>query len=100
MEEKKGFWRNFTIKKWIRLSFIVFLVFISLDIVYVIVTTDKLMIKRLGKVKGKDYWAPISNNEEKFKQFKLHVDAVKELWKYRRHIDLSAPPPKKFEIKV
>lgn len=30
--------------------------------VYVIITGDKVMVKRLAKVKGKDYWACISDN--------------------------------------
>jgi len=68
--------------------------------VYVIITDEKVMIKRLAKVKGKDYWAAISDNEDKFKQFKLPVADVRELWKYRRHIDWDASPPKKFEVKV
>lgn len=68
--------------------------------VYVIITTDKVMVKRLAKVKGKDYWACISDNEEKYKQFRLPVTEVKELWKYRRHIDWDASPPKKFIINV
>lgn len=68
--------------------------------VYVIITDEKVMVKRLAKVKGKDYWAAISDNEEKFPQFKLPVNQVCELWKYRRHIDWDASPKKKFEIKV
>lgn len=68
--------------------------------VYVIVTDEGVMIKRIGKVKGKDYWAAISDNEEEFDQFKIPVSEVKELWKYRRHIEWDASPPKKFEIKV
>jgi phage repressor protein C with HTH and peptisase S24 domain len=68
--------------------------------VYVIVTEEKVMVKRLAKVKGKDYWAAISDNEEKYKQFKLYVKDVRELWKYRRHMDWDASPKKKFEVKV
>lgn len=68
--------------------------------VYVIVTEEKVMIKRLAKVKGKDYWAAISDNEANYQQFRLPVADVKELWKYRRHIDWDASPPKKFEIKI
>lgn len=56
--------------------------------------------KRLAKVKGKDYWAAISDNDQEFKQFKLPVADVKELWKYRRHVDWDAGPKKKFEITV
>lgn len=68
--------------------------------VYVIVTNEGVMIKRIAKVKGKDYWAAISDNDAEFQQFKLPVSEVKELWKYRRHIEWDASPPKKFEIKV
>lgn len=68
--------------------------------VYVIVTNEGVVIKRLAKVKGKDYWAAISDNDAEFDQFKLPVADVKELWKYRRHIEWDASPPKKFEIKV
>lgn len=68
--------------------------------VYVIVTQEKVMIKRLAKVKGKDYWAAISDNEKVQPQFRLPVNDVKELWKYRRHIDWDASPKRKFEITV
>lgn len=68
--------------------------------VYVIVTDDGVVVKRLAKVKGKDYWAAISDNEAEYDQFKLPVADVKELWKYRRHIEWDASPSKKFEIKV
>lgn len=68
--------------------------------VYIIVTDEKVMVKRLAKVRGKDYWAAISDNESKYPQFPIPVREVKELWKYRRHIDWDASPPKKFEIKV
>ena len=68
--------------------------------VYVIITDDKVMVKRLAKVKGKDYWACISDNDEKYPQFRLYVSEVKELWKYRRHVDWNAAPKKKFVVNV
>ena len=68
--------------------------------VYVIVTDDQVMIKRLAKVKGKNYWAAISDNEQEHPQFRLMVSDVKELWKYRRHIEWDAGAAKKFQITV
>lgn len=70
--------------------------------VYVIITADGVIIKRLFKVKGKDYWAVISDNpdEVKYPQFKLYVKDVVELWKFRRKVDWDAPVPRKIEVKV
>lgn len=70
--------------------------------IYVIVTDEGVVVKRLYKVKGKDYWAAISDNpdEATYPQFRIYVNDVKELWKFRRKVDWYAPAPRKVEVKV
>lgn len=67
--------------------------------VYVVVTADQLMIKRLFK-KSAESWVLISDNEELYPQQLIHVDAIRQLWLYRKTWHTNAKPPKKFEIKV
>lgn len=66
---------------------------------YIIVTEDKILIKRVYP-KTDQEWALISDNEERYPQQLLKVETVKQVWVFRRHIDSKAPPPKKFEITV
>ena len=68
-------------------------------LVYVIVTADKVLIKRVTRYKDRNLWVLTSDNE-RYKQFTIPVAEVLELWKYRRHISWNAAPPKKFEIKL
>jgi len=68
-------------------------------LVYVIVTDAKVLIKRIAKRKSGKEWVTISDNE-KYAQFILNPEEVKELWKYRRHIGWNAAAPKRIEIKV
>jgi len=70
--------------------------------VYVIITHEGVIVKRLYKVKGKDYWAAVSDNpdENQYPQFRIYVKDVHELWKFRRKVDWDAPAPRKVEIKV
>ncbi|RYZ25920.1 MAG: S24 family peptidase, partial [Chitinophagaceae bacterium] len=65
--------------------------------VYVILTSDQLMIKRLYK-KSATNWVMISDNEEVAPQKLLPVEEVKQLWLMRRHIRSKAPVPKEFKI--
>lgn len=67
--------------------------------IYVIVTDDQIMIKRVFW-KTPFEWVIISDNEEFYPQFVLPVERVKELWKVKRKIDWKMSPAKKFEIKV
>lgn len=67
--------------------------------IYVIVTDDQIMIKRVFW-KSEEEWVIISDNEEFYPQFTLPVQRVKELWKVKRKIDWKMSPARKFEIKV
>jgi len=67
--------------------------------VYIIVTHDRVMIKRLF-AKSQEKWVIISENESQYPQFLLNVEDVKELWVFRRKIDNKAAPTKRFEITV
>jgi phage repressor protein C with HTH and peptisase S24 domain len=75
---------------------------IETSYIYVIITGEGVVIKRLYKVKGADYWAAVSDNpdEKKYPQFRVYVRDVKELWKFRRKVDWDAPSPRRVEIKV
>lgn len=66
---------------------------------YVVVTTDKVLFKRVY-CKNEREWVLISENEEHSPQQLLQVENVKEVWIYRRSIVKKAPPGKTFEIKV
>jgi phage repressor protein C with HTH and peptisase S24 domain len=66
---------------------------------YVVVTVDKILFKRLY-CKNEREWVLISENEEHSPQQLLLVEDVKEVWVYRRSIVNKAPPGKVFEIKI
>ena len=65
--------------------------------VYIILTNDQLLIKRLYR-KSNTEWVMISDNEESYPQVLLKVDDVKQLWLFRRHIRSRIAPPKEFKI--
>ncbi|HET7896377.1 MAG TPA: S24 family peptidase, partial [Flavisolibacter sp.] len=65
--------------------------------VYVILTDDQLLIKRLYK-KSPDEWVLISDNEDVAPQVVLPVEKVKQLWQFRRQIRSRAPQPKEVKI--
>ena len=65
--------------------------------VYVILTSDQLIIKRLYKKSTSD-WVMISDNEEVAPQKVLPIEEVRQLWLLRRHIRSKAPQPKEFKI--
>ncbi|MEX6689245.1 helix-turn-helix domain-containing protein [Danxiaibacter flavus] len=67
--------------------------------VYVVVTEDRIMLKRLFKKSATEF-AVISDNEEFYPQFVLHIGDVKELWQVKRKMDWEMAPPKKFEVTV
>jgi phage repressor protein C with HTH and peptisase S24 domain/DNA-binding XRE family transcriptional regulator len=65
--------------------------------VYVILTADQLLIKRLYN-KSDAEWVLISDNEEVAPQVTLKKQDVKQLWLLRRHIRSKVPQPKEFRI--
>ena len=65
--------------------------------VYVILTADQLLIKRLYK-KSDTEWVLISDNEEAAPQKAMNKEDVKQLWLMRRHIRSKVPQPKEFRI--
>ena len=67
--------------------------------VYIVLTDDQLMIKRLYRKSDKE-WVLISDNEEANPQVLFPVEKVKQLWLFRRHIRAKVPQPKEFKIAV
>lgn len=67
--------------------------------IYVVVTDDRIMIKRLFRPDNESFIL-ISDNEEFYPQFRLHKREIKELWLVKRKIDWEMPPPKRFDIKI
>jgi hypothetical protein len=67
--------------------------------IHVVVTQDRIMVKRLFR-KDDDSFVCISDNEEFYPQFVLPKSEIKELWLVKRKIDWEMPPPKRFEITV
>lgn len=68
--------------------------------IYVVVTEDRIMVKRLYRKEDNEHYVCISDNEEFYPQFLLPKSEIKELWLVKRKIDWEMPPPKRFEIKV
>jgi phage repressor protein C with HTH and peptisase S24 domain len=67
--------------------------------VYVVLTQDQLMIKRLFR-KSDSEWVLISDNEEGYPQMLIKVENIRQLWLFRRHIRSKVPQPKEFMIAV
>jgi phage repressor protein C with HTH and peptisase S24 domain len=65
--------------------------------VYVILTADQLLLKRLYK-KSATEWVLISDNEEVAPQVVLNKEEVRQLWLLRRHIRSKVPQPKEVKI--
>ncbi len=65
--------------------------------VYVIVTADRLLIKRVFRKSG-DMWVLISDNEEQHPQALLPVNALRQVWTFRRHIRSKVAAPREFRI--
>lgn len=68
--------------------------------IYVVVTEDRIMVKRLYRKDDGQNYVCISDNEEFYPQFTLPRSEIKELWLVKRKIDWEMPPPKRFEIMV
>jgi phage repressor protein C with HTH and peptisase S24 domain len=67
--------------------------------VYVLLTEDRLLIKRIYK-KSDSEWVLISDNEEMYPQMTIQAADVRQLWVFRRQIRSRAPRPKEFKITV
>jgi phage repressor protein C with HTH and peptisase S24 domain len=65
--------------------------------VYVILTSDQLLIKRIYK-KSDTEWVLLSDNEEVAPQVVLPVENIKQLWQFRRHVRSKVPQPREFKI--
>lgn len=65
--------------------------------VYIVHTEDQLLAKRVYKKSEKD-WVLISDNEELYPQVAIKVEAVRQVWMFRRQIRSRAPQPKEFRI--
>jgi len=62
--------------------------------VYVILTAEQLLIKRVLK-KSADEWLLLSDNEEAAPPVNLSLNTVRQLWLFRRQIRSKAPQPGK-----
>lgn len=58
--------------------------------VYVLLTSDRLMVKRVYR-KSDAEWVLISDNEEAYPQVLLPVSELKQVWTFRRHIRAKLP---------
>lgn len=65
--------------------------------VYIILTSEQLMVKRVYQ-KSAAEWVLISDNEDVAPQVVLPVDAIKQVWTFRRHIRSRVPQPREFKI--
>ncbi|MFL5739625.1 MAG: S24 family peptidase [Flavisolibacter sp.] len=65
--------------------------------VYVILTDQQLLVKRVYRKNEKE-WVLISDNEETNPQVLLDVSTVKQVWTFRRHIRSRVPVPRQFKI--
>lgn len=68
--------------------------------IHVVVTDDRIMVKRLFRKDDNETFVLISDNEEFYPQFTMKKSEIKELWLVKRKIDWEMPPPKRFEIKA
>lgn len=65
--------------------------------VYVILTTDQLLVKRVYR-KNESQWVLISDNLENYPQVCIDLSQVRQVWTLRRHIRSKLPPPKEVKI--
>jgi phage repressor protein C with HTH and peptisase S24 domain len=61
--------------------------------VYVILTEDQLLVKRVYR-KSATEWILISDNEVYFPQLPIDITKIKQVWTFRRHIRSRLPQPK------
>lgn len=60
--------------------------------VYVILTADSLLVKRIIRKSPRE-WILVSDNTEVYPHKTIPVSDVKELWTFRRHIHAKVPVP-------
>ena len=65
--------------------------------VFIILTSEQLLVKRVFRKNEKD-WVLISDNDEGNPQVLLNVADIKQVWTFRRHIRSKLPQPKEFKI--
>lgn len=67
--------------------------------IYIVVTVDQVLAKRLIKIDD-DLLAMVSDNEELYPQQELKFTDVKEIWRVKRKLDWEMPPPRRIELKI
>ena len=65
--------------------------------VYVILTDEQLLVKRVYRKNEKE-WILISDNSEMNPQVTFDVSKIKQVWTLRRHIRSKVPQPKEVKI--
>jgi len=60
--------------------------------VYVILTDEQLLVKRVYRKNEKE-WILISDNIENYPQVPIEVSNIKQVWTLRRHIRSRLPQP-------
>ena len=65
--------------------------------VYVILTDEQLLVKRVYR-KNEREWILISDNSETNPQVSIDVSKIKQVWTLRRHIRSRVPQPKEVKI--
>ena len=65
--------------------------------VYVILTDEQLLVKRVYRKNDKE-WTLISDNSEMNPKVNLDVSKIKQVWTLRRHIRSKVPQPKEVKI--
>lgn len=67
--------------------------------IYIVVTVDQVLAKRLVKIDD-DTFAMVSDNEEMYDQQILKIVDTKEIWRVKRKLDWEMPPPRRIELKI
>ncbi|HEU4470316.1 MAG TPA: helix-turn-helix domain-containing protein [Flavisolibacter sp.] len=67
--------------------------------VYVILTSEQLLVKRVFRQNDRQ-WILISDNEETNPQVVMPVENIRQVWTFRRHIRSRLPAPKVFEVRA
>lgn len=65
--------------------------------VYVILTDEQLLVKRVYR-KNEREWILISDNSETNPQVSIDLSKIKQVWTLRRHIRSKVPQPKEVKI--
>lgn len=65
--------------------------------VYVILTEEQLLVKRIYRKNEKE-WILISDNLETAPQVSIELSKIKQVWTLRRHIRSKVPQPKEVKI--